>query len=116
MKHILILLTLLIFSGSAYALNADEYIELYETVDDEEKFVLEAVIMGMGEGIIGASDFSGKLYGKKLFCPPQGIYLNNDNYYQIMKSAYTNAPDLYKDVQLEIVLLFGLVATFPCED
>jgi hypothetical protein len=54
-----------------------------------------------------------------LFCLPKGLSLNPENYIEIFENALPKARKIFgiavANVTLEVILLDGLMTTFPCK-
>ena len=101
---------------SAHAMTMRQYHELMKQHPDSAKLY----ILGVGEGLALAN---AALISKKrpnIFCVPNKLSLNIDNYTRILDSEYEEfrkaaSEDVADSRTVSIVLYMGLVATFPCK-
>ena len=117
MKQILILLSLMLYSGSASAMTTSEFISSFEGEEGEIKKHYAAVfIVGIGSGIRTVNRHSQMTNGWSSFCLPPELAINTENYYDILKTEYDKSPNIYKDFRVETILLYGMMSTFPCKN
>lgn len=79
-------------------------------------------VRGVGEGIVwmhayqktkGGTASSG---GDVFFCPPERMVLNTENYFDLIERGAAEAsPETRTSMPVEMLLIFGLVKTFPCQ-
>ncbi len=97
------------------------YLENKDRSDTMMKERLKLYIDGMGEGISWANNLIKQLYGKKLYCQPENLALNADNYLDILDRQLKKEQKRIKSLGwkdktvLALFLLDGLQETFPCE-
>tara|TARA_B100001964_G_C13926261_1_gene462433 strand:- start:203 stop:649 length:447 start_codon:yes stop_codon:yes gene_type:complete len=114
----LVLLSSFCYVNSAYALDVGYYSELKKT----NPVYLKAHIGGVGNGLL---TYNLILLGKdeKLYCPPQTMALNADNYMEIIDDqikyfASMQSPEgaAIENLSVEQLLLIGLIQEFPCTE
>lgn len=91
-------------------------IELYESasINKEGKQLVEMYIVGLGEGFFWANAAAGANGTPALYCPPQNLAMNGDNYISILKREIESGSHA-KNSEVGLALLLGLQKTFPCE-
>lgn len=78
-------------------------------------------VRGVGEGIVwmhayhktkgGTASSGGDVY----FCPPERMVLNTENYFDLIeRGAAEVSVGTRASMPVEMLLIFGLVKTFPC--
>ncbi len=83
--------------------------------NETERELLRFYITGLGDGYMWASALNKVRGGKELYCPPEKMALQTDNFIQIVRSRIKEHP---QDAQQELglVLSASLIATFPCQE
>ena len=108
----------LLFSNSANAVDVKKYEELKRTPLSRE--VLKNFIDGVGYGYSWSNTFLERRGDKKLYCEPQKILLNAENYIDIIDTQIAvlkkrNFPlQAIMETPVELLLYVGLVDSFPC--
>ena len=108
----------LLFSNSANAVDVKKYEELKRTPLSRE--VLKNFIDGVGYGYSWSNTFLERRGDKKLYCEPQKILLNAENYIDIIDTQIAvlkkrNFPlQAIMETPVELLLYIGLVDSFPC--
>lgn len=91
--------------------SADQFLHRLETASDGFDRVY---IQGVGNGFMWAN-INLKVTGqKRQYCQIESISLNSDNYIDIVKKTIAKNPTERND-PIEMVLLSGLIDTFPCK-
>jgi hypothetical protein len=98
-------------------LNAEMSVGDYEKLSLQEKESLKLYMYGVGVGISWANV---QLKGpQKLYCDPQQLVINADNYLSILEKQILYEKKLmplkYKEFPIEMYLIQGLVRVFPCK-
>lgn len=95
--------------------NAEIMSGSYEKLKGTEE--LQIYISGVGSGLESANVYLIINNRAELYCVPNKLSLSANNYLDILdKSMNENRGKLEKqECPLKLVLLFGLVKTFPCE-
>ena len=108
----------LLFSNSANAVDVKKYEELKRTPLSRE--VLKNFIDGVGYGYSWSNTFLERRGDKKLYCEPQKILLNAENYIDIIDRQIAVLKKRNFQLQaimetpVELLLYIGLVDSFPC--
>lgn len=108
----------LLFSNSANAVDVKKYEELKRTPLSRE--VLKNFIDGVGYGYSWSNTFLELRGDKKLYCEPQKILLNAENYIDIIDRQIAVLKKRNFQLQaimetpVELLLYIGLVDSFPC--
>jgi hypothetical protein len=72
-------------------------------------------IFGVEEGIAWANSMNQSKNITNLYCVPKYLALNIDNYKRVIEDGLEKYPSVYKDdIDVEVVLLRGLMRNFPC--
>jgi len=87
----------------------------YESVKTTDWF--RNYIGGVGEGIFWANDKNKNLGISPLYCQPDKLTLSADNYLNILQRFIQDNKALKKhpEAPVELLLLEGLIETFPCK-
>jgi len=109
-KIIYLLLSLFIATNSM----ADVDLKFYKSLTATQKEELTDYIAGVGKGIFWAQIIVNQKYGTKLYCVPSNLALNGDNYIQILNDEISKY-NYGDDAPIELILVFGLQHTFPCD-
>jgi hypothetical protein len=118
-----VVLSLLIGIG-AQSLSAEfrvkEYQALKESSDPAQKALLEEYINGVGQGISWANSYLHSTNRQRLYCAPENLALNADNYEDMLdrhiaKLAKTVTQEKLDGSFIGLVLLRALIETFPCK-
>ncbi len=112
---ILALVTLLIFSAAE---GAEWKAKDYQELKGDE--ALEIYVLGVGRGLLWANSAMKRQTGKSLFCHPEKMILQKENFLHILDDQIANdtrefGTEKVKDKSIELFLLRGLIATFPCK-
>ena len=104
-----------LFSTAEASINTKIYKEA-KKVGGEAWKLTENYINGVGVGLVVAN---GILHARKqdfIYCPPENLTLNSQNYISIIDDALKHPNSLFNDeFPIEFVLARGLQDTFPCE-
>lgn len=104
---------------SSFNANVIMYLDDYEKINKSSKVVLNQealislIVEGIGNGILTAN----MELKSQIFCPPLDMAINRDNYVRIMDDEILRLKEKKSDLSdlpLSIVLLWGLIETFPC--
>jgi len=110
-KIVLMLILTLIVASPAIALDVQEYEERKNTSRD----VLKIYINGVGEGYSWSNSILKQRGNPPLYCPPQKIALNADNYMAIIDAQIAKMKKSGAiEIPVELILYLGLVDSFPC--
>lgn len=72
-------------------------------------------IGGVGVGLSWANIRMATKGIPPLYCQPESLALNSDNYISFIEQAVAKEPDLHQDMPIELILLDALVDAFPCD-
>lgn len=117
-----VLLTFLMIPAMATADNIGYTVEQYEegllSKDAMSLAIQNMYILGLGRGYSWANNEK-----EKLFCPPESLDLNQENYVSILNRTIEvikkHPYDYEKETKkwpIELLLLLGLKETFPCKN
>ena len=86
----------------------------YETVKNTKEFRL--YLGGIGEGIAWSNMVLDLRQSKKIFCQPSKSSINVENLLDILKKEIDENGKTFKgDTPLGLILIRGLVSTYPCK-
>ena len=103
------LAVLLIISSALYA---EIPYSAYNKVKDKQYF--KDYIGAVGMGYSWSNIFNENIHGTKLYCSPSNLALETSNYVSILRNEINNTS--YKeDSPIEMILMYGLIKTFPCK-
>lgn len=100
----------IILALSSFSINAATINEL-NALGDISKVKL--YIHGVGEGYSWSNAFLAATNKKELFCPPEKLILNADNYYEMYIKEIKDH-NLKSSTQVEAIIGGALLRTFPC--
>jgi hypothetical protein len=106
--------------------SADYTVERYEALmgDWSNANLMELYFNGLGSGFEWSNLVLERGKQKKLYCQPDDVELNTRNYISIIDNQITKKKSIYskqgkeadfKDVYIEVLLLYGLKERFPCK-
>ena len=109
---ILIILSLFFFVGSA---QSGEVV-----VKDYQKFKnlsrVQDYVWGAGDAFVWANDLLNSTKQKRLFCKPERLVLEKQNFLQILENAIDDPEfNVKPEMPVPVVLFMGLMKTFPCK-
>lgn len=85
----------------------------YKTLKSSEQFKI--YINGVGIGFSWSNSILERRGAQQLYCQPAKLSLGPENYQNILDNEINDTTNLYKpDTPIELILLLGLVRTFPC--
>lgn len=93
-------------------LSADMTLQTFNETKNKE--ITKAYVTGLGIGIGWANGVMEDQYGKRLYCQPGNLVLGVENYKSMIEQAAKEAKATPDD-PIEILLIRGLVETFPCK-
>ncbi|TMU24512.1 hypothetical protein E0L35_09700 [Halomonas sp. ATBC28] len=112
-KEYLAFLLLAFFFSSSAAMD----VSTYEELKQDSRDVLKIYISGIGEGYSWSNAIVQGRGDAALYCPPEKIALNAENYISITDDKIEALGDSEASkIPVELILNFGLVETFPCAD
>lgn len=87
-----------------------------EPSSSQSRGLLKIYLVGVGEGFKWANAALAKQKQSLLFCAPEQISLNADNYVQVIDEALASDRDAYlrMDLPIESILLHGLQKKLSC--
>lgn len=114
----IILIGLAIFGFFLVSLaSADVTLKTYKSTKDTETF--KSYIAGVGNGFGWANTFLGTKGEPPLYCQPNKLSMTAENYLQILQKFIQENKELTDklgpDCFVEMLLLQGLIETFPCK-
>jgi hypothetical protein len=120
-----LILIIAVFAGMIFFLGngieqAEPRVKTYkEAIKDKgspEYKILESIIGAMGNGMTWGNTYAEDL-GGRIYCPPDKLALNNENYMDILEDNMDSNPTFKEDdCPLGLILIEGLIKTFPCPD
>lgn len=118
MKRLFVVLV--IISCSASVGYCEVTVEQYLNAKNEEAEIYSSyrvLIAGMGEGVKWSNASLEVRGDKPLYCQPQLLRLNGNNYIKILEEQLGRMDiEKIKDHPIGFILMKGLVMTFPCKD
>jgi len=108
---ILIALSFLCSIKPTYAITVKEY----ELVKKADLDWTEDYINAVGVGIFWSNAMLWEQEKQRLYCSPSKLSLNAGNYIRILEEEIQNG-GYTKESPVEMILLFGLIRTFPCSE
>lgn len=93
--------------------SATLYVSDYEELKVKEPAPTRLYVSGVGEGIFWANTLLGRV-DTPMYCQPERLGLGPANYMDILEKQLERREHKTKDVPIEMVLLEGLMETFPC--
>lgn len=104
--------------GAVFVVMAASHVYGAVTVQEFEKVVetetFQAHIAGVAEGFQLANVILDTRKEQRLYCNPDNLVLHPANYIDIMRRGIKKNA-VKPDTLVEIVLLYGLAETFPCQ-
>ena len=86
----------------------------YEKIKNTQEFKL--FISGVAEGVGLSNMILDKQGNKKIFCQPSNVTMSADNLLGILQREIDENAKLFKsDTLLGLILIRGLVKTYPCK-
>ena len=86
----------------------------YEKLKNTQEFKL--FIAGVAEGVVLSNMVLEKQGNKKIFCQPSNATMSGDNVLNILQREIDENAKLFKsDTLLGLILIRGLVKTYPCK-
>ena len=82
--------------------------------DYKNKISFKLYLQGVGAGLGWSNAYLVERGQAKLFCAPEKVPLQVENYFYIIEKKLESTAVSYRDVPVEIVLLDGLIESFPC--
>jgi len=73
---------------------------------------------GMSRGVSWLNTMSYKLHGTYIYCQPSKMIMNTGNFVSIIDKEIElqkESNENYADVEVGLLLVYGLVRTFPCD-
>jgi len=100
---------LLIISSILYA---DISYSEYKNIKNKQYFKDYIGAVGIGYG--WSNTFNKGIHQTELYCSPSNLALETSNYLSILRKEIEK--ESYKeDASIEMILMFGLIKTFPCK-
>ena len=113
-KRISILLALIIGVTTVLPAYSAFLVKDYPRIKNDKYFRL--YVAGVGDGIAAANAELSFRKQKNIFCAPTQLVLTIENYANILDQELRDNPTIYTvEFPVEIVLLKGLIKTFPCK-
>ena len=105
---------LTIYLTSASVAHSEILLKDYDRIKSTPEF--NHYLEGLGRGYTWANSRMQLNDSKPLFCPPSKLPITLSNYSQILEkeAADSNPIELHPDTPIELLLLDGLINTFPC--
>ncbi|MEN6509790.1 MAG: hypothetical protein ABFD63_13580 [Smithella sp.] len=109
----ILLATIFLFSAVSTALTEVNFKE-YKATRNTKEFRL--YLKGVGEGLEWANEELAARGSKALYCKPQKEVVDLEQYSEILNREVTeNARELIDDMPVGLILLNGLIKSFPCK-
>jgi hypothetical protein len=121
MRIVAMLGCLLCTAALADALTLHQYLDMTQSSAKEDHALLTAYLVGLGEGFSWAEIHLRQIHGRRLYCPPDGLVLTEKDYRAMLESQIHDAKharflqEWYEREIIGMLLLAGLIETFPCE-
>lgn len=124
--QVTIFIFLLFLVNSANALTVKQYEDTIKIKDKETQTMIKMYISGLGQGYYWANLLSKRDLKDALFCPPEEMALNFENYKNILEEEIKKTRKMIlssgkkegfkslEETPIGMILLFGLKDTFPC--
>lgn len=88
----------------------------YEKMKKDDIDILKLYLLGVGRGYTWSNILAKKEHNVSLFCPPNNLVLNGDNYISIIDMELEAENNFKDNFEVEVILLVTLQETFPCEE
>ena len=121
MRIVALLGCLLCSAARADALTLHQYLDMTQSSTKDEQALLNAYLVGLGEGFLWAEIHLSNTHGIRLYCQPDSRVLTEKDYREILERQIHNAKNaqfLQEASERNIIgmlLLTGLRETFPCK-
>jgi len=121
MRIVALLGCLLCTAAHADALTLHKYLDMTRSSAKEEQALLNAYLVGLGEGFLWAEIHLSNTRGIRLYCQPDNRVLTEKDYREILERQIQHAKnaqflqETYERDIIGMLLLTGLRETFPCE-
>jgi hypothetical protein len=117
----LLLCTVLRAEDPTTGLTVREYRKIMASNNEARKVPIEIFIRGLGEGMQwGAYMATRKPGAVELYCLPDKLHLTPQNFMNIIdneiREDQKKNPTLLDEQPVALILLFGLMETFPCKE
>ena len=102
----------ILFSSSSFGLSINNY---EKSIDSKE---IEIYLSGIGRGLLYSNVKLQEQGQKPLYCVPSTYSIGTKDYVEILKSGIEGLRAKnsgYSDLDIEPLLLFGLIERFPCK-
>ena len=114
---VLVLINAVFFSSTAWG---EILVKDYKKLKQTDKAFIAAYINGVGNGIDWSNTIMKVKIGNQLYCPPEKLALSVENYIRILddeieKREKSVGFEKVQEEPIEMDLLLGLLATFPCK-
>ena len=87
----------------------------YGTAKSESIVAVKLHVAGIADGLSWANSAVQLNGGSRLYCPPDNLSLNDDNYINMIDSEIARSPSFDGNTYLGLVLLRALQRAFPCQ-
>jgi hypothetical protein len=100
---------------TAFPVTAQYYVTNYNDVKNNDEFII--FVNGVGEGLAVANAKLRSNNQNMLYCAPTKLVLKSANYMDILNREIKRNYHKYKatNAHIELILLYGLENTFPCQ-
>ena len=115
MMNRLVFIAMLTACQSSFSMDASAYLEANNPA---RKQVVAMYVAGVGQGFFWANEEAKNTAKVALYCPPNTMALNPQNYVALLDQQLTFYKDTsrFKDTMpIELVLLRALQDNFPCK-
>jgi hypothetical protein len=107
MKTALLLVTIVLT-----VVPANSFISVKDYHDYKDQELFKIYISGVGEGFLMMNSYLRSYEKPPIYCQPGKLVMNADNYINIIESEIKRGAK--QDSIIELLLLYGLIKTFPC--
>ncbi len=94
-------------------------VSYYQSLKEKDREALEFYMEGVSQGLLWSQALSSIRHEVKVYCQPEGLSLNVENYIDVVDKTIEfyseEGKPVESDTPIEMLLMFGLERTFPCE-
>jgi hypothetical protein len=121
MKKVIVLAFILLTASLLESFSLKDYIDKRKKTDTSSKVAVYLYVHGLSDGLLRANAEAKFKYGTYLYCQPNNLALNGDNYIRMLDDAVEKKKgfSFFKQNQdnpiLGMLLLEELQNAFPCD-
>ncbi len=94
-------------------------VSVYQSLKEKDREALEFYMEGVGQGVTWTHSMFSTIRNAEVFCLPNKLGLNAQNYIHIVDRTIQfysqEGRPVESDTPIEMLLVFGMEKTFPCE-